>query len=57
MIDLKFPDYSDESLPPPSGITMEQYLEFVEMNLRWFGYPEEARKQDLKELVEVPFRL
>ena len=57
MIDLNLPDFSHENPPPPSGLTMDQYLEFVLMNLRLFGYPEEARQQILQELVEVPFRL
>lgn len=53
--DLKFP-IPDASLPPPE-FSMEEFFILVEQYLQWFDYSEEARKQTLKELVEVPFCL
>lgn len=54
--DLKFP-VSNESFPPPPKVSMEAYVQFVEMNLQWFGYSQKKRQEIIQELVEVPFRL
>ena len=53
---LKFPVF-DESVPPPKALSMNHYFRFVQQNLKWFGYSEKQRQQDIQEYVEVPFRL
>ena len=54
--DLKFP-VGNESFPPPPRVSMDAYIQLVEMHLQWFGYSEKQRQRVIQEQVEVPFRL
>ncbi len=53
---LKFPVIKGK-LPPPKRLSMNDYLKFVNLNLKYTVNIEAVRKQKRAQVVNVPFFL